>query len=44
MGSGAWSDSSFRSYSKSRGRSVNSSGIVDGDYSNQDMFKSSRLD
>lgn len=44
MGSGAWSDSSFRSYSKSRGRTVNARGIVDGDYSNQDMFKSSRLD
>lgn len=44
MGYGSWSDSAFRSYSKSRGRSVNARGIVDGDYNNQEIFKSNNLD
>ena len=44
MGYGSWSDSAFRSYSKSRGRSVSARGIVDGDYSNQEIFKSHDLD
>lgn len=40
MGYGSWSDSAFRSYSSSKGRSVSASGVVDGNYSNQEIFKS----
>lgn len=43
MGSGMWSDSAFRSYSCSRGYKVNKSGAIDGNYNNQEMFKSTNL-
>ena len=44
MGYGSWSDSAFRMYSKSKGRNVSSTGAVDGNYSNQEIFKSNNLD
>ena len=44
MGYGSWTSDSFRSYSKSVGRSVSSDGMVNGSYSNQDMFKSKTID
>lgn len=45
MGSGNWDSQSFSSYSRSRGRSVNSRGIVDtSNYSHaQEMYKSRHL-
>lgn len=43
MGSGRWTEDSFRSYSMARGYSVNKSGAIDGNYSNQEMFKSRNL-
>ena len=39
MGCGSWTSDSFKSYSKSVGRSVSKSGVIDSDYSNQEMFK-----
>lgn len=39
MGGGSWTRSSFESYSKKMGRSV-VDGLVTGDYSSQEMFKS----
>ena len=44
MGCGSWTSDSFKSYSKSVGRSVSKSGVIDSDYSNQEMFKATRLD
>ena len=45
MGSGSWSSSSFTSYSTSLCRSVDTTtGKVTGDYDNQDIFKSKKLD
>lgn len=44
MGCGSWTSDSFKSYSKSVGRSVSQSGVVDSDYSNQEMFKARYLD
>lgn len=38
MGSGCWTPQSFRSYSNSMGRSVDTDGTVKGNYSAQDMF------
>lgn len=44
MGCGLWSDSSFRSYSSSRGRDVDSdTGIVKGDLSVQDVYIQHKL-
>lgn len=44
MGCGSWTSDSFKSYSKSVGRSVSKSGVIDSDYSNQEMFKARHLD
>ena len=44
MGCGSWTSDSFKSYSKSVGRSVSKSGVIDSDYSNQEIFKATRLD
>lgn len=44
MGCGSWTSDSFKSYSKSVGRSVSKSGVIDSDYSNQEMFKARYLD
>lgn len=44
MGCGSWTSDSFKNYSKSVGRSVSKSGVIDSDYSNQEMFKATRLD
>lgn len=44
MGCGSWTSDSFKNYSKSVGRSVSKSGVIDSDYSNQEMFKSRCLD
>lgn len=43
MGCGSWTSDSFKSYSKSVGRSVSKSGVIDSDYSNQEMFKARHL-
>ena len=43
MGGGTWTAQSFRDYSNSVGRSVNSDGTLKGDYSTQDMFTQRRL-
>lgn len=44
MGCGSWTSDSFKSYSKSVGRSVSKAGVIDSDYSNQEMFKARHLD
>ena len=44
MGCGSWTSDSFKSYSKSVGRSVSKLGIIDSDYSNQEMFKARTID
>ena len=44
MGSGTWTRDTFTTYSTSVGRSVDSTGSISGSYSNQEMFKSRRLD
>ena len=44
MGCGSWTKDSYTSYSKSVGRSVSKSGVIDSDYSNQEMFIATRLD
>lgn len=44
MGCGSWTSDSFKSYSKSVGRSVSKSGVVDSAYSNQEMFKARTID
>lgn len=44
MGCGSWTSDSFKSYSKSVGRSVSKSGVIDSDYSNQEMFKARTID
>lgn len=44
MGCGSWTSASFKSYSKSVGRFVSKSGVIDSDYSNQEMFKARYLD
>ena len=43
MGYGSWTGDSFRSYSKSVGRSVSKSGVVDSDCNNQEMFKARHI-
>lgn len=44
MGCGSWTSDSFKSYSKSVGRSVSKSGVIDSVYSNQEMFKARIID
>lgn len=44
MGCGSWTSDSFKSYSKSVGRSVSKSGIIDSDCNNQEMFKARTID
>lgn len=44
MGHGNWDRASFEKYNKSRGRAVDTSGRVKGNYSNQDMFKARSVD
>lgn len=44
MGCGLWTSDSFKSYSKSVGRSVSKSGVIDSVYSNQEMFKARTID
>jgi hypothetical protein len=44
MGSGSWTDSDFRTYSTTVGRTVDARGAVKGDYSAQEMFKARELD
>ena len=44
MGCGSWTSNSFKSYSKSVGRSVSKSGVIDSAYSNQEMFKARTID
>lgn len=44
MGCGSWTSDSFKSYSKSVGRSVSKSGVIDSAYSNQEMFKARTID
>lgn len=44
MGCGSWTSDSFKSYSKSVGRSVSKSGVIDSVNSNQEMFKARYLD
>ena len=44
MGCGSWTSDSFKSYSKSVGRSVSKSGLIDSVYSNQEMFKARTID
>ena len=44
MGCGSWTSDSFKSYSKSVGRSVSKSGVIDSVYSNQEIFKAKYLD
>lgn len=39
MGGGCWTTSSYSEYSKSVGRSVSADGVLDGNYSAQEMFK-----
>lgn len=43
MGGGAWTKDSFSTYASSRGRTLDSSGAVKGNYSAQDMYNSRRL-
>lgn len=43
MGSGSWSKDTFASYTASKGMDVTSGGVIEGVYTNQEMFKSSRL-
>ena len=44
MGCGSWTSDSFKTYSKSVGRSVSRGGAIDSSYSNQEMFKARMLD
>jgi hypothetical protein len=45
MGSGSWTTSSFVNYSTTKGRSVDTiTCAISGDYSAQDLYKSTRLD
>ena len=44
MGCGSCTSDSFKSYSKSVGRSVSKSGVIDSVYSNQEMFKARTID
>lgn len=44
MGCGSWTSDSFKTYSKSVGRSVSRDGAIDSSYSNQEMFKARMLD
>lgn len=44
MGCGSWTSDSFKTYSKSVGRSVSMDGVIDSSYSNQEMFKARMLD
>lgn len=43
MGGGIWTTESFRDYSTSVGRSVNTDGTLRGDYSTEEMFTARRL-
>lgn len=44
MGSGSWTKDSFKSYSTTRGYSIDSSGVIADAVSNQEMFKSRTID
>lgn len=44
MGSGYWNRNSFASYSGSKGRRLRADGTIDGDYSAQEIFRSTNLD
>ena len=44
MGCGSWTSDSFKTYSKSVGRSVSMDGVIASSYSNQEMFKARMLD
>lgn len=44
MGSGSWTTSSFRSYATTKGYNTTADGSISGSYSNQEMFKSKKLD
>ena len=44
MGYGSWKRDTFVSYSTSKGLDVSDTGVIIGDYSNQDLFKSRQLD
>ena len=44
MGCGSWTRDSYVSYSTTMGRSVSTSGVISGSYSNQDMFKARTID
>lgn len=44
MGSGAWTKDSFKTYTISRGYSVDSTGAISNSVSNQEMFKSRTID
>lgn len=43
MGAGRWTEQAFRTYAKSRGRSVDAAGAVVDNLSNQEIFRSIRL-
>lgn len=44
MGSGYWNRNSFDNYSRGRGRTLRSDGTIDGNYSAQEIFRSTNLD
>lgn len=44
MGCGTWTRTSFVNYSSTKKMEVTADGMISGSYSNQDMFKSKRLD
>lgn len=44
MGCGSWDTKSFVNYSTSKGVKISLDGAIVGDYSNQDMFKSTTID
>ncbi len=43
MGGGEWTKDAFETYASSRGRSVDSSGAVKGDYSARQLYESRSL-
>lgn len=44
MGSGYWNRNSFDNYSRGRGRTLRADGTIDGNYSAQEIFRSTNLD
>ena len=44
MGSGNWSEDTFRTYSRKKGRTLDRSGSLAGDLKNQDMFSARKMD